>query len=90
MANHPSAERRNRQRIARTARNRNVRSTTRTALRKAREAIASGNVQLAQSLVRDVEGQLDHAASKGVVHRKAASRVKSRLHTQLHKLVSAS
>ncbi|MCL2823471.1 MAG: 30S ribosomal protein S20 [Polyangiaceae bacterium] len=88
MANHPSAERRNRQRIVRAARNRAYKSTTRTALRKAREALGSGNAELAEKLVRAAEGQLDHAACKGVVHRKAAARVKSRLHSQLHKLTN--
>ena len=89
MANHPSAERRNRQRIKRTARNRNMKSSTRTALKKARAALAAGDTKLADALVREVEGKLDRAASKGVVHPKAASRVKSRLYTQLNKLASA-
>ena len=89
MANHPSAERRNRQRIARAARNRSVKSTTRSVLRKAREALGSGDAKLAESLVRTAESQLDHAASKGVVHCKAAARVKARLYSQLHKLTSA-
>ncbi len=89
MANHPSAERRNRQRIKRAARNRTVKSGTRTALRKARAALAAGDVKLAETLVHSVEGQLDRAASKGVIHSKAASRVKARLHTQLHKLSNA-
>jgi small subunit ribosomal protein S20 len=89
MANHPSAERRNRQRIARAARNRSVKSTTRSVLRKAREALGSGDAKLAESLVRTAECQLDHAASKGVVHSKAAARVKARLYSQLHKLTSA-
>lgn len=89
MANHPSAERRNRQRIKQAARNRTVKSATRSALRKARAALASGDTKLAESLVRHVEGQLDRAASKGVIHNKAASRVKSRLYTQLSKIAAA-
>ncbi|HNS95887.1 MAG TPA: 30S ribosomal protein S20 [Polyangiaceae bacterium] len=90
MANHPSAERRNRQRIKQTNRNRSIKSSTRTALRKARAALAAGDVKLAETLVRDVESRLDRATTKGVLHRKAASRVKSRLSTQLHKLSTAS
>ena len=57
-------------------------------LDKARAALASGDTQLAESLVRHVEGQLDRAASKGVIHNKAASRVKSRLYTQLSKIAA--
>ena len=89
MANHPSAARRNRQRIKRAARNRTVKSGTRTALRKARAALTAGDVNLAETLVHSVESQLDRAASKGVIHSKAASRVKARLNTQLHKLSTA-
>ena len=89
MANHPSAERRNRQRIVRAARNRTIKSSTRTALRKAREALASGDVQRASTLAHAAEAQLDHAATKGVVHPKAAARVKSRLYSHLSKLTKA-
>ena len=89
MANHPSAERRNRQRIKRTARNRNIKTSTRTALKKARAALAAGDPKLADTLVREVESKLDGAASKGVIHSKAASRVKSRLYTQLSRLNKA-
>ncbi len=89
MANHPSAERRSRQRIKRTARNREVKGATRTALKRARAALTTGNVQLAESLVRQVEGKLDQAASKGVIHTNTASRVKSRLYAQLHRLSKA-
>ena len=90
MANHPSAERRNRQRIKRTARNRNIKSSTRSALRKARAALAEGDVKRAETLVRAVESKLDGAASKGVYHSKTASRVKSRLYTQLARLNKSS
>jgi small subunit ribosomal protein S20 len=86
MANHPSAQRRNRQRIKRTARNRAISRTTRTALKKARAALAAGETAQAEALVRAVESKIDSASSKGVVHRRAASRVKSRLYAQLSKL----
>lgn len=89
MANHPSAERRNRQRINRTARNKSIRSSARSILRKARAALAAGDNKQAEALVRKVESNLDRAAAKGVVHRKAAARVKARLYTQLNKLASS-
>ena len=43
MANHPSAEKRNRQRITRTDRNRAATSALRTTLKKARAAVAAGD-----------------------------------------------
>lgn len=89
MANHPSAQRRNRQRIKRTARNRAITRSTRSAVKKARVALAAGDSKEAEALIRAVESKIDCASSKGVVHRRAASRVKSRLYAQLSKLAKA-
>lgn len=88
MANHASAEKRNRQRINRTRRNRSVKSSVRTAVKVARTAI-TGVKQDAQSLVVAASSALDRAASKGVVHPKAASRSKARLARALHKASQA-
>jgi small subunit ribosomal protein S20 len=82
MANIKSAEKRNRQRIQREARNRVVRGRARTAVKKARIAIDSGDPN-AQELVRAAEQALDRAASKGVLHENNASRRKSRLYQAL-------
>ncbi|HEU4535178.1 MAG TPA: 30S ribosomal protein S20, partial [Polyangiaceae bacterium] len=62
MANHASAEKRNRQRINRTRRNRAVKSSVRTAVKQARTAI-TGAKQDAQSLVVSATSALDRAAS---------------------------
>ena len=86
MANHPSAEKRNRQRIKRTLRNRGVRSAVRTAIRKARTALASGDPSSAAPAVRAASIALAKAAAKRVVHPRAASRTTSRLMSQLHQL----
>jgi small subunit ribosomal protein S20 len=86
MANHASADKRNRQRIVRTTRNRGVRSTVRTALKKAREALAKGNAKAAKQPVADAAKALARAASKGVMPTNTASRVSSRISTQLAKL----
>lgn len=48
MANHASAEKRNRQRVVTTERNRAVKSALRTALKKARAAVADGDENAAQ------------------------------------------
>ncbi len=78
MANHPSAQKRNRQRITRTARNRAVKSSLRTVLKKARHAIQAGEAG-AKELVLTAERALARAASKGVVPKKTAGRVTSRI-----------
>ncbi|HYQ17570.1 MAG TPA: 30S ribosomal protein S20, partial [Polyangiaceae bacterium] len=49
MANHPSAEKRNRQRIVATERNRAAKSALRGADKKARAAVASGDAAKAKS-----------------------------------------
>jgi small subunit ribosomal protein S20 len=83
MANTKSAEKRNRQRLAREARNRVARGSARTAVKKARLAVAAGDPEAAE-LVRLAERALDKAASKGVIHANNASRRKSRLYKALH------
>lgn len=84
MSNHPSAAKRNRQRIARTARNRSIRSTVRTAVKQARTAIASGDSAAAQQVKKAIS-LLASAASKGVLHKKTAARTTSRIQAALTK-----
>lgn len=78
MANIKSAEKRNRQAQKRTAANRVYRSAARTAVKKARVAIANGDPNAAE-LVKKAEVALARAASKGVIHTNNASRRTSRL-----------
>ena len=78
MANHASAEKRNRQRITRTERNRAAKSELRTVVKRARAAAEAGGENVAQ-LVRDAESALDVAAKKGVIPQGRASRLKGRL-----------
>jgi small subunit ribosomal protein S20 len=87
MANHASAEKRNRQRIGRTERNRSVKGAVRTLLKKARTAITSGDSAAA---VAAAVKAVDRAAAKGVVHPKMAARTKSRLAKAAHKQKTAS
>ena len=88
MANHPSAQKRDRQRIVRTQRNRTIQSAVRTAVKKARAAIAAGDAKAAQAPVEDASQALAKAASKGVVHPKAAARTTSRIQSALHKIAA--
>ncbi len=88
MANHPSSEKRNRQRVKRTAANRATKSAVRTDLKKARAAVASTPAE-AKAAVVVAESVLARAASKGAISKKAASRKTSRLAKALHKAVAA-
>jgi len=79
LANHKSAIKRIRQTRKRTIRNRFVRSTMRTFIRRVREAVASGDKAVATGALVDAVRKIDKAASKGVIHRNQASRRVSRL-----------
>jgi small subunit ribosomal protein S20 len=86
VANHPSAEKRNRQRIKRTLRNRSVRSAVRTLVKKVHAALAAKDPKTAQEALREATVAIDKASSKGVIPKQAASRTVSRLSARVHKL----
>lgn len=79
MANTKSAEKAARQSQKRQAANRIYLSGARTAVKKARVAMASGDAAAAEAAVREAVATLDRAAQKGVIHPNNASRRKSRL-----------
>jgi len=83
MANHASAEKRNRQRITRTNRNRAAKSALRSSLKKARAAIEGKAAEAATSL-KDAVSALDKLASKGIIPKRRASRVAGRLAAAAH------
>jgi small subunit ribosomal protein S20 len=89
MANHPSAEKRNRQRIVRTERNRAAKSALRGAVKKARVAAAGSDAAKAKSSVASAEKALAKAASKGVIHPRTAARTTSRIAKALAKSAKA-
>ena len=79
MANHKSALKRIKQNERRRLRNRHVLSTTRSRIKLVRTAVASGNKDDAQTTLRVAVGKLNRAASKGVIPKKRAARLTSRL-----------
>jgi small subunit ribosomal protein S20 len=85
VANTRSAEKRNRQAHKRRARNVQVRTGLKSAVKKAREAITKGDPGAAKQAVQTALRTLDKAASKGVVHKNAAARRISRLAKALAK-----
>ncbi len=72
-----------RQNEKRRLHNRHYRNRARTLVKKARAAIASGDVTEAQEATRIAVRDLDKLASRGVVHKRNAARRKSRLMQQL-------
>ena len=89
MANIASAKKRMRQNLRRRARNRAVKSATRTQVRKFLAALAAGDLQAAQDQFRLAARALDKAAGHGVLHKNTAARQKSRLAAKLNRALAA-
>jgi small subunit ribosomal protein S20 len=89
MANHVSSLKRVRQTVTRTEVNRANRSRVRTSLRTMREALAKGDVKVAQDQYRETTSALDKSVQKGIFHQNTVSRYKSRLNARLKALVLA-
>ena len=79
MPNHKSAEKRVRQNEKRREINRGTRGRLRTGIKKLRAALESGDAGSAQELLPRTVSLIDKAVQKGVLHRNAAARYKSRL-----------
>ncbi len=79
MANHPSALKRHRQSEKARIANRSLRAKLRTLIRSLREAVTSGDKDVAASKMREASSELHKAAAKGVLHRRTADRQTGRL-----------
>jgi len=77
VANIKSQIKRNRQNEKARLRNKSVKSSLKTAIRKLNEASESGNAESAATLLRAASRQLDKAVSKGVIHKNQAANRKS-------------
>lgn len=90
MANTKSARKRMRQNERRRLRNQSYKSAMRTFVRKAERAIETNTGEDTLTTVVTAISKLDKAATKGVIHRNAAARKKSRLMARLNKLSATS
>jgi small subunit ribosomal protein S20 len=70
----------------RSARNRTAQGKLRSTLKRARAAIAAGQTDAAGKAVAEALPVIDRAPSKGILHKNAAARHKSRLMRRLAKL----
>ena len=64
-------------------RNKAVKSEVKSAVRAAREAIATGDKDKATTALRNATRKLDKAASKGVIHKNQAANKKSSIAKQV-------
>jgi small subunit ribosomal protein S20 len=86
MANHPSAEKRNRQTQRRTEVNGARKSRIRSFVKKVESAIASGDKNAAKQAFADAAPEMQRGASKGVVHQRTVARKLSRLSARIKAL----
>ena len=79
MPNHKSAEKRVRQSERRRNINKHNRAKLRTSMKKLRSALSGTDKSQAAGLLPVTVSEIDKAVQKGVLHRNAAARHKSRL-----------
>ena len=84
-----SAAKAHRQSIKARLRNRAIKTATKTVVKKANAAIASGDMEAAREAARTAIVTLDRAAQKGVLHPNNAARHKSRLLLKFNAAVAA-
>ncbi len=89
MANIKSQIKRNKQNEKARLRNKAVKSSLKSSVRKFREAADSGNVEAATAAMRDACRSLDKAASKGVIHKSQAANRKSAIAKRAAELQNA-
>ena len=86
MANIKSAKKRVKVNATKNLRNKALKSSLKTAVKKANAAIENQDADMAQT-VRVAVKKLDQAAAKGILHKNNAARKKSQLAARMNKAV---
>ena len=74
-----SALKANRQNVKRREHNRELRSKLRTGLKAIRKSLDDKDVDAAKASLKTLQSLVDKMATKGIIHKNTASRLKSRL-----------
>jgi small subunit ribosomal protein S20 len=88
VANIKSQIKRNKTNEKARLRNKAVKSSLKTAVKKVRTAATAGDAAAAATLLAEASRSLDKAASKGVIHKNQAANRKSALAKQLNGISS--
>jgi small subunit ribosomal protein S20 len=83
VASHASALKAHRQSLKNRERNRQFRARLRGALKSIRTAIDGNDLAAARNALKQTLSLIDKMATKGIIHRNAAGRYKSRLATRI-------
>ena len=90
MPNKASAKKRLRQTIKKTTENKNRKTRIKTFVKKVEQAVAQGNQDAANGVLRTAQSEIMRGVSKGVLHKNSASRKISRLNSKIKGLKKAS
>jgi len=88
VAHSLSAKKRDRQNAKRHGRNQWRKAQVRTAVKALEKAIHDGKKEEASTLLSEAYRKLDRVADRGTLHKKTASRKKSRLAKRLNKMTA--
>lgn len=86
MANHKSSEKRARQDIKKNLKNKVNESKTKTAVKKVRDALVTGDKKVALEALKTAQAELRKLAKTGVIKLNTAARKTSRLASQINTL----
>jgi len=89
MANIKSQKKRIKTNEKRRRRNASIRSRMKTMVKKAILSLSSTDEKLREMAIKNAISAIDRACSKGVIHRNAAARRKSRLMRKVNKALNA-
>lgn len=89
MPNKDSAVKRVRQNEKRRLRNRAIKSTLKTVVRKASEAIAAGDAAVTKTALVSAQATIAKSSKKGAIHARKAARITSRLMKRANKAAAA-
>ncbi len=81
-----SAQKKHRQNIKRRERNKFVTSTLKTKIKRYSEAVENKDLEKSQTLLKELVSLTDKAATKGVIHKRKASRHVSRFSKKIAQL----
>ena len=88
MATHKSALKRAKQSEVKRLRNMSYKTRAKKAVKEVRDAVASNSEDQAREGLRKAVSTIQKTASKGVIHRKKASRKISRIARQVNQITS--
>jgi len=89
VANTKSAKKRIKVAEKRRLRNKSYKTAMKTKIKKFEKALETGNAGEIKAKFLEASKFIDKVASKGIIHKNAAARKKSKLHKKLNKILAS-